>query len=65
LPHIFEEFRQVESTLARRHGGAGLGLAIAQKLAALMGYQIRVESDVGVGSTFSLHLDAAPATDTS
>ncbi len=59
LPHIFEEFRQVDSTLARRHGGAGLGLAISQRLAGLMGSHIEVDSEVGVGSTFSLHLDAA------
>lgn len=60
LPHIFEEFRQVDSKLARRHGGAGLGLAIAQKLAGLMGARIDVESEVGVGSAFTLRLEAAP-----
>jgi two-component system, sensor histidine kinase and response regulator len=62
LPHIFEAFRQVDSCLSRRHGGAGLGLAIAQKLAELMDGRISVESVLGEGSTFTLHLAAAPPT---
>jgi PAS domain S-box-containing protein len=62
VPHIFEMFKQVDSRLARRHGGAGLGLAIAQKLAQLMGGQITVESTLGVGSTFTLQVPAAAAT---
>jgi PAS domain S-box-containing protein len=60
LAHIFEEFRQVDSTLSRRHGGAGLGLAIAQRLAEQMGGAITVESTPGVGSTFTLRLPMAP-----
>jgi PAS domain S-box-containing protein len=60
LPHIFEAFRQVDTRLSRRHGGAGLGIAIAQKLAELMGGTITVESEVGKGSTFTLSLPTAP-----
>jgi PAS domain S-box-containing protein len=62
LPHIFEAFRQVDSRLSRQHGGAGLGLAIAQKLAELMGGQITVESILGAGSTFALWLPIASPT---
>ena len=61
LPHIFEEFRQVDSNLSRRQGGAGLGLAIAQRLAEQMGGAIAVTSQPGVGSTFTLRLPGIEA----
>jgi len=60
LPHIFEEFRQVEGGMTRRHEGAGLGLAIAKLLAEQMGGRIQVESFPGDGSRFTLHLPALP-----
>ena len=50
---IFEEFRQVDSRLAREYGGTGLGLALTRKLVALHGGTITVESQVGQGSTFT------------
>jgi PAS domain S-box-containing protein len=49
---IFEPFTQTDSTTARRYGGSGLGLAIAAQLVELIGGQIWVDSQVGVGSTF-------------
>ena len=48
--HIFEYFQQANT--AKERGGAGLGLAISREYARLMGGDIRVESKVGIGSTF-------------
>jgi signal transduction histidine kinase len=56
LQLIFEEFSQIEHPLQRRSKGTGLGLPLCRKLAELLGGRVDVESQVGVGSTFSLVL---------
>lgn len=53
---IFEEFRQVDSSSRRKSGGTGLGLAIVRKLLLMMGGNVRVNSQVGKGSTFTITL---------
>ena len=53
LPHVFDRFRQADGSTSRRHGGLGLGLAIADALAKMHGGRLEAQSDgEGKGSTF-------------
>ncbi|WP_027192777.1 ATP-binding protein [Megalodesulfovibrio gigas] len=56
---IFEAFSLAENVMTKKYGGAGLGLAISHKLAALMGGRLWVESEEGAGSTFFMALPVA------
>jgi PAS domain S-box-containing protein len=51
---IFQEFRQVDASSRRAHGGTGLGLAIVRRLALIMGGNVRLRSQLGEGSTFTV-----------
>src|SRR6185295_3801587 len=60
LPHVFDRFRQADGSTSRRHGGLGLGLAIADALAKMHSGHLEAQSDgVGKGATFSLRMEIA------
>jgi signal transduction histidine kinase len=60
LPHVFDRFRQADGSTSRRHGGLGLGLAIADALAKLHGGGLEAHSEgLGLGSCFTLRIGLA------
>jgi signal transduction histidine kinase/CheY-like chemotaxis protein len=61
LQVIFEEFRQIDSSDARKYPGTGLGLAICKKYAGLLGGQISAESTLGEGTTLIFNIPYSPA----
>ncbi|MDO9131209.1 MAG: ATP-binding protein [Anaerolineales bacterium] len=60
MANIFDPFRQVDSSMTRKHAGFGLGLSIVKQLASLMGGEVAVKSTLGSGSIFTVTLPLAP-----
>lgn len=63
LPTLFDAFAQADASIRRNHAGAGLGLALAARHVRRMDGRIEVDSRLGEGSTFVLHLPLVRATD--
>jgi signal transduction histidine kinase len=56
LPRVFDRFFRTDTARSRAQGGSGLGLAICKELVAAHGGEIRAESQLGVGSAFTVTL---------
>ena len=61
LPHIFDKFRQVDSTTTRHYSGAGLGLYLVKNFVTLLGGSVSVQSTVGEGTTFTVRIPIGTA----
>lgn len=59
--HVFESFHQADSSLARSHGGLGLGLAISRVIALRLGGDLWIEDEPGFGAVFVLVIEEQPA----
>lgn len=57
---LFQPFQQADNSISRRYGGSGLGLALCQQLAQLLGGVITADSTLGVGSVFTLEVPVTP-----
>jgi len=55
---LFQPFSQADTSIARRYGGTGLGLALVRRFCQLMGGEVAVESATGGGTRFIVHLPA-------
>lgn len=63
LSRIFEPFTQADASMSRRFGGSGLGLAICRRVMLALGGDLRVSSEPGIGSTFTIEYPVEPIGD--